>query len=69
MNKVGRVLILPRSMLKIWLTEWSRQDSFTLDIMEMPQGAGSGIIWDKTGHLVTNYHVIKQASEVQVSFL
>lgn len=34
--------------------------------MEMPQGAGSGVVWDKEGHLVTNFHVIKQASEVQV---
>ena len=34
-----------------------RRDSFTLDSTEMPQGAGSGIIWDDEGHVVTNLHV------------
>jgi len=30
------------------------------------QGAGSGFIWDKAGHVVTNYHVIEGASTVYV---
>jgi 2-alkenal reductase len=30
------------------------------------QGAGSGFIWDKVGHVVTNYHVIEGASTVYV---
>ena len=30
------------------------------------QGAGSGFIWDKAGHVVTNYHVIQGASTVFV---
>ena len=30
------------------------------------QGAGSGFIWDKAGHVVTNFHVIKGASNVYV---
>ncbi|GFS35484.1 DegP protease 1 [Actinidia rufa] len=34
----------------------SRQDAFTLDVLEVPQGSGSGFIWDKYGHIVTNYH-------------
>ena len=45
----------------------TRQDAFTLDIMEIPQGAGTGIIWDETGHIITNYHVIQKATEVQVT--
>ncbi|GMH44565.1 hypothetical protein BSKO_12517 [Bryopsis sp. KO-2023] len=44
-----------------------RPDAFTLDILEIPQGAGSGIVWDKEGLVVTNFHVIRQASEVQVT--
>eukprot|EP00210_Caulerpa_lentillifera_P003562 g3398.t1 len=43
------------------------QDAFTLDIMEIPQGAGTGIIWDKKGHIITNFHVIRQATEVQIT--
>ncbi|KTD22440.1 S1C family serine protease [Legionella londiniensis] len=33
----------------------------------IPSGAGSGIIWDKKGHIVTNYHVIDGADTVAVS--
>lgn len=30
-------------------------------------GAGSGFVWDKAGHIVTNHHVIEGASEIVVS--
>ena len=30
----------------------SRRDAFTSDMQEYPQGAGSGIVWDKQGHIV-----------------
>ncbi|XP_075506914.1 protease Do-like 1, chloroplastic [Primulina tabacum] len=45
----------------------SRQDSFTLDILEVPQGSGSGFVWDSQGHVVTNYHVIRGASDLKVT--
>lgn len=35
--------------------------------MEVPDGAGSGIIWDDKGHVVTNYHVIKGADKLAVA--
>lgn len=35
--------------------------------MHVPAGAGSGIIWDKQGHIVTNYHVIKGAEDLAVT--
>eukprot|EP00244_Chara_vulgaris_P011866 TRINITY_DN6023_c0_g1_i1.p1 TRINITY_DN6023_c0_g1~~TRINITY_DN6023_c0_g1_i1.p1 ORF type:complete len:347 (+),score=54.84 TRINITY_DN6023_c0_g1_i1:41-1042(+) len=44
-----------------------RRDAFTLDIMAVPQGSGSGFIWDKKGHIVTNYHVIRGASDLRVT--
>ena len=34
--------------------------------MEVPVGEGSGFIWDKEGHIVTNYHVIDGASTLTV---
>ena len=39
-----------------------------MSLTEQPQGAGSGIIWDDEGHVVTNYHVIKDANELKVQF-
>ncbi|XP_031265261.1 protease Do-like 1, chloroplastic isoform X1 [Pistacia vera] len=44
-----------------------RQDAFTLDVLEVPQGSGSGFVWDKDGHVVTNYHVIRGASDLKVT--
>lgn len=42
-----------------------RQDAFTLDVLEVPQGSGSGFVWDKYSHIVTNYHVIRGASDLK----
>lgn len=30
-------------------------------VVEVPEGNGSGVIWDGQGHIVTNYHVIGNA--------
>ncbi|KAF5725343.1 protease Do-like 8 chloroplastic [Tripterygium wilfordii] len=30
-------------------------------VVEIPEGNGSGVVWDKQGHIVTNYHVIGNA--------
>lgn len=32
------------------------------------EGSGSGFLWDREGHIVTNYHVIQGAQKVEVSF-
>ncbi|MHC4942593.1 MAG: S1C family serine protease [Planctomycetota bacterium] len=34
---------------------------FNLNVHEIPQGTGSGFIWDREGHIITNYHVIEDA--------
>ena len=36
---------------------------------DLPQGTGSGFVWDDKGHIVTNYHVIWNAAEADVTFL
>ena len=43
------------------------RDYFSRDITETPQGTGSGFVWDKQGHVITNYHVIKGADRAQVT--
>ncbi len=32
------------------------------------EGSGSGFLWDRDGHIVTNYHVVQGAQKVEVSF-
>ena len=37
--------------------------------MQVPQGTGSGFIWDLKGHVVTNFHVIRGASDIKVALI
>jgi S1-C subfamily serine protease len=32
---------------------------FSLNAQDIPQGSGTGFVWDKQGHIVTNFHVIQ----------
>jgi S1-C subfamily serine protease len=43
-----------------------RRDFFSLNVYEIPKGTGSGFVWDKDGRIVTNVHVIEDASRVEV---
>lgn len=40
---------------------------FGLTLYEMEQGAGSGFVWDKRGHIISNYHVVHRASTISVT--
>ncbi|MCP3888799.1 MAG: trypsin-like serine protease [Desulfobulbaceae bacterium] len=44
-----------------------KRDFFSLNAVEIPQGTGSGFVWDKQGRIVTNYHVISDANRLQVT--
>jgi S1-C subfamily serine protease len=46
-----------------------RRDSLTTNAMDVPLGSGSGFVWDKDGHIVTNYHVVQNAQAAQVTIL
>ena len=37
--------------------------------MEVPLGAGSGFVWDDKGHIVTNFHVVRNARSAQIAIL
>jgi S1-C subfamily serine protease len=52
----------------VYITSIERLRSFfSLNIYEIPQGTGSGFIWDEDGRIVTNYHVVKDASRLEVT--
>lgn len=42
-------------------------DQFSMNLQKTPQGSGSGFIWDRNGHIVTNFHVIQKADEATVT--
>ena len=46
-----------------------KQDAFSPNVMEVPIGTGSGFVWDKDGHIVTNYHVIRNKKFAQVALI
>src|SRR4029079_13819103 len=44
-----------------------QRDFWSFDILEIPQGSGSGFLWNKQGHIVTNFHVIYGANAIKVT--
>ncbi|MBW2461028.1 MAG: trypsin-like peptidase domain-containing protein [Deltaproteobacteria bacterium] len=44
-----------------------RTDAYTRNVMALPRGTGSGLIWDRDGHVVTNYHVIGGGNATRVT--
>jgi S1-C subfamily serine protease len=44
-----------------------RSDYFRLNVQEVPEGTGSGFFWDERGHVVTNYHVVRNADAANVT--
>ncbi|HWM92423.1 MAG TPA: trypsin-like peptidase domain-containing protein [Thermoanaerobaculia bacterium] len=52
----------------VYITSLARQrDFFSMNVQEIPQGSGSGFLWDRQGHVVTNFHVVQGASSWQVT--
>jgi len=52
----------------VYITTLQRvRDFFTRNVLKVPQGTGSGFVWDERGHIVTNYHVIQGSTEAVVT--
>jgi S1-C subfamily serine protease len=43
-------------------------DYFRGQALEVPAGSGTGFVWDTQGHVVTNFHVVKDARSLTVTF-
>jgi S1-C subfamily serine protease len=44
-----------------------QRDIWSFNVMEVPQGSGTGFVWNKQGHIVTNFHVIYGADAIKVT--
>jgi S1-C subfamily serine protease len=44
-----------------------QQNFFSLNETAIPRGSGSGFVWDRQGHIVTNFHVISNADAAKVT--
>ena len=44
-----------------------RPGSFKRDALEIPRGTGSGFVWDTRGHVVTNFHVVREGGAARVT--
>lgn len=42
-------------------------DYFRGQALEVPAGSGTGFVWDREGHIVTNFHVVKDARSLTVT--
>jgi len=44
------------------------EDYFAGTLQEVPAGSGSGFVWDESGVIVTNFHVVEGARSLSVTF-
>lgn len=44
-----------------------RRDYFSMNLLAIPSGTGTGFVWDDRGHIVTNYHVVRSAQAIRIT--
>jgi S1-C subfamily serine protease len=44
----------------------AQRDPYSLNAVAVPRGTGTGFVWDESGFIVTNYHVIEGANMARV---
>ncbi len=44
----------------------TRRSDFFGRVVNVPQGSGTGFLWDEQGHVVTNFHVVQGATAIRV---
>ncbi len=47
----------------------NRRNLFSFNVTEYQAGSGSGFLWDRSGHIVTNFHVVQGAMRIAVTLI
>jgi S1-C subfamily serine protease len=55
------------AVVYVTTTTLARRSRYSLDVLEIPRGSGTGFVWHESGLIVTNYHVIAGANRMQVT--
>jgi S1-C subfamily serine protease len=66
LNNIAVVKAVSPSVVNITALGLER-DFFSLNVQRVPQGTGTGFVWDAQGHIVTNFHVIQDAAAARVT--
>ncbi len=51
----------------VHITSIAVRRDFSLNVHQIPEGTGSGFVWDERGHIVTNFHVIESGNSAVVT--
>jgi len=51
----------------VYITTLSRRAVNFFEMTDVPRGTGSGFLWDRQGHVVTNFHVIQDSDSSVVT--
>ncbi|HEX7614727.1 MAG TPA: trypsin-like peptidase domain-containing protein [Thermoanaerobaculia bacterium] len=51
----------------VYITTLSRRAVNFFEMTDVPQGTGSGFLWDRQGHVVTNFHVLQNSDSSVVT--
>ena len=57
-----------KSVVNVTNIKKARRSYFDYDATDVPVGAGTGFVWDKSGHIITNYHVIEGGDSFLITF-
>jgi S1-C subfamily serine protease len=67
-EKATIALFQHASPAAVFITSLAVEESpFSLNETAIPRGSGSGFVWDREGHIVTNFHVISGADAAKVT--
>ena len=67
-NSLETIQNWENQMMNIYNTSLPSVVQINTTVMGSIGGYGTGFIWDDNGHVITNYHVIRNSNEIKLTF-